>query len=404
MDPVLNSRGSVLEDVRNPSFRSLLDLSRWLAAVTVFASHLRNHVQVKHADIEPSADGVAVQIWYLLSGLHWEAVSVFFVLSGFLVGGIGTARARIGRFDLPSYTVNRATRIYVAFAPAVVLGWALDSLIVHSGTGLGIYDMSHPLVAGPSQYAYARELSGEVLSSNLLMLQSFYAKPVGSNLPLWTLSFEFWFYVVFGCGLVVATGTSWMRRGAAILTAGVVIFFMGYRLPALMLLWLFGLAAALPGAHFLRRPALALLALLGLLVAARLQDYQSGTSTFAYYAMEAAPAAAFAWLLFSARGRHSAWLVRLQPFNERLASFSFSLYLVHYPVMLAAIVVLGQLGVEGVRSGYQPDDFIGIAAYLAVFAVVICVAYGFSWMTERQTGRVRTFVRALLPGHFRGAS
>ena len=391
----------VLADVQSASFRSLLDFARWTAAFVVFASHLRNHIHVKHSGISPSADGWLVQVWYLISGLHWEAVSVFFVLSGFLVGGITTARARIGQFHLPSYSINRATRIYIAFAPAVILGWALDSIIVNSGAGLGIYEHLHPLVKGPSQHVYANQLSGDVLYSNLLMLQSFYVKPVGSNLPLWTLSFEFWFYVLFGCGVVMVVGNSWIRRLVALLVAGSTIFFMGGRLPALMLLWLLGLVAALPGAQFLRRPGLALLTLFGLLVAARLHDYQTQPSAIAYYVMEVAPAVAFAWLVFSARGHHYPWLIRLQPLNQWLASFSFSLYLVHYPVMLALIVALGQLGVEGLRVGYQPNDLTGIAVYLGVFAAVVIFSYGFALLTERQTGRIRALITSQLPGALR---
>lgn len=387
----------VLEDIQSASFRSLLDFARWTAAFVVFASHLRNHIHVKHGNISSEADGWIVQVWYLISGLHWEAVSVFFVLSGFLVGGVSTARAKIGQFHLPSYSINRVTRIYVAFAPAVILGWALDSMIVNSGAGLGIYQHLHPLIEGPSQYAYAEQLSGEVLYSNLLMLQSFYVKPVGSNLPLWTLSFEFWFYVLFGCGVVIVIGHSWIRRLAAVFAAGSIIAFMGGYLPAMMLLWLLGVIAALPGLKFLRKPRLALLTLLGLLVAARLHDYQSQPSAIAYYVMELAPTVAFAWLIFSARGHHYPWLIRLQPLNQWLASFSFSLYLVHYPVMLALIVALGQLGVEGLRVGYQPNDLTGIAVYLGVFAAVVIFSYGFALLTERQTGRIRTLITSQLP-------
>jgi len=395
------SAGEVLEDVRDPSFRSFLDLVRWLAAFAVFASHLRNHVHVKHGQIAEGSAGWLVEVWYLASSLHWEAVSVFFVLSGFLVGGIGTARARTDSFDCRAYALDRVTRIYAAFAPAVILGWALDSVIVQSGGGLGIYDMSHPLVVGPSQYPYAQQLTGEVLYSNLLMLQSFYVRPVGSNLPLWTLSFEFWFYVVFGCGVVLATGSSWVRRGAGLLVAAAVIFLMGYRLPAFMMLWLLGLVAALPGAQWLRCPRVALLSFIGTLIAARVHDYSPATSAVAHYVWEFAPAAAFAWLVFSSRGRCGPWLTRMQRPNAMLASFSFSLYLVHYPVMLALLVAIGNAGADGVRVGYQPDDPAGAAIYLGVFVAVLVLAYGFAFVTERQTGRVRELLRALLPGHSR---
>jgi hypothetical protein len=61
-----------------------LDLARWLAALLVEGGHLRSFVFVD----ANSAGNVSV-LWkpfYYLTGLGHEAVMVFFVLSGFLIG------------------------------------------------------------------------------------------------------------------------------------------------------------------------------------------------------------------------------------------------------------------------------------------------------------------------------
>ena len=58
----------ILADVQNPSFRSLLDLLRWTAAFMVFAGHLRGNLMPGHADIAEDADGILVQVFYVLSG------------------------------------------------------------------------------------------------------------------------------------------------------------------------------------------------------------------------------------------------------------------------------------------------------------------------------------------------
>lgn len=63
---------------------------------------------------------------FALSRLGHEAVVVFFVLSGYLVGGRSLQRAIEGRFDVPAYWLDRVTRVYVPLIP--VLG--LTALVV----------------------------------------------------------------------------------------------------------------------------------------------------------------------------------------------------------------------------------------------------------------------------------
>ena len=59
----------------------------------------------------------AIKAWYFMTGWGYEGVIVFFVLSGFLVGGLASAKASIGSFILTDYGIDRVTRIFVAFLP-----------------------------------------------------------------------------------------------------------------------------------------------------------------------------------------------------------------------------------------------------------------------------------------------
>jgi len=101
----------------------------------------------------------------------------FFLLSGFVIYYSAHKHLAEGFF---SYFKKRFVRIYSVFIPLLIVVWFLDN---HYKTQPGFY----------------KELIG-----NLLMLQDFnYMKPgvivptVFGIFPLWSLSYEWWFYMLF---------------------------------------------------------------------------------------------------------------------------------------------------------------------------------------------------------------
>jgi peptidoglycan/LPS O-acetylase OafA/YrhL len=108
-----------------------------------------------------------------------EAVTVFFVLSGFVI----YYSTVVNPVDLliRNYAIKRVRRIYPIFIFALVLSYVS-------------YLISARHIAMPDW---------KMLAGNLLMLQDFSSKPgvwVGTfynNGPLWSLSYEWWFYVMF---------------------------------------------------------------------------------------------------------------------------------------------------------------------------------------------------------------
>lgn len=80
------------------SFAAFLDLSRALAATMVLLVHLRDPLFRGWSALDPSERNPLVRLWFFFGGMGFEAVVVFFVLSGFLVGGIGWGKVRSGSF------------------------------------------------------------------------------------------------------------------------------------------------------------------------------------------------------------------------------------------------------------------------------------------------------------------
>ena len=64
-----------------------LDLIRFIAAFAVMAGHYRGAFLPEYSDIPPEQRNISIFLFYTITHFPAEAVLLFFVLSGFLVGG-----------------------------------------------------------------------------------------------------------------------------------------------------------------------------------------------------------------------------------------------------------------------------------------------------------------------------
>lgn len=383
-----------LPELENPTFVSFLDLARWTSAWIVFLGHLRDPLFLGYESLSPGDRPLLVKAWYFVTGWFGAAVIVFFVLSGYLVGGVACARARHGRFVPVDYAIDRFSRIFLPFAPALLLTVLLDLAGAALFGDLGLYSHAHPMIREKiASEPFENYLTLENLVLNSLMLQTIVARPLGSNQPLWTISLEFWFYVVFGLGLASALAGAAFRRAAGLIVSALLVAALGQDFVTYSGLWLIGASIAFVPASMMERPIKALIVFLCVLVVVRLAQgvvVRDGLVVARNYLI----AFSFAWLLLSMRGARLSLLDRLSEFNAFFASFSYSLYLIHFPLML---FLLGALyasgGFDGVAHGYSATDGRGLFAYaLVAFAVGVC-AWAFSQLTERRTQCLRTVLR-----------
>jgi peptidoglycan/LPS O-acetylase OafA/YrhL len=151
-----------------------LDLIRGLAALLVVLVHVRQTAFVDYTALPPTTHGVSTALFYGLTRSGNEAVLVFFVLSGLLVGGQIVSRVMNGRFDWANYAIDRVSRIFLPLIPAVLISAALGYLVLGHWPG--------PL----QMLANAFGLNGVVTETMI------------ENRPLWSLAYEIWFYVIGG--------------------------------------------------------------------------------------------------------------------------------------------------------------------------------------------------------------
>lgn len=395
-NPLRESLEAVRQDLGAPTLESFLNMARWVAATMVFVAHLRNPLFLGYGDVPLSNRTLAMQAWYFLTGWHAEAVTVFFVLSGLLVAGAGMARVHSGKFDPSGYAIDRATRLFLPFIPALLIGYLLDLAGSRIFADVGFWNAAQPMIAQKVNSApFASLLGLDVLVGNAVMLQNYVVPPLGSNQPLWSISAEFWFYAIFLL-LVFAwfPSRSWALRLVAFACVAAVCTLLGVPFLVLLGLWCIGASIACIPRRRLRSPALAGLLFLAVLVVARTANSFFDVHAIYRELKNYAVALTFAYLVVCLRGRRYVWLERLAPANDFLAGFSFSLYLLHFPLMLFVLAVLHATGsFDAIATGFDPTDPRGLAAYMLTIAIVMALAWLFSLATERKTEPLRRLLK-----------
>jgi peptidoglycan/LPS O-acetylase OafA/YrhL len=366
---------------------------RFLAAFIVVIFHLRTLFIEDFGDA--TDQGVVTMGLYALLSLGHQAVIVFFVLSGYWVGGSVINGLRRGTFDVAAYSSARLVRLWLVLLPALVLTFGLDSVgrALHGGSD--VYSGSteyHSLLPADGIATHA---SWSAALGNATFLQDLYVPTFGSNSPLWSLAAEFWYYLAFPAFLVLVwRGVSGRARllAAAVLVGAVVVIALGPagggRVLQLAPTWALGAAVAAFRPMIVtivyRVGSSGLLAgriVLGVLVLAAMVVDSRVWSTPTTYALAAVTALWLASLVTDVRTSRGRKM--LAP-TSWAAEWSYSLYATHLPVLalLAAVTVPN----VGERWALTPLAALGC---LALTTVPMGTAVLFYWLFERNTKTVR---------------
>lgn len=376
----------------NPRLLRWLHFFRWWAAWTVLATHARDALFVPLRDMPAGTRSPLMLVFSFIAGFGHQAVVIFFVLSGYLVGGallrelMTTGDVRLGR-----YLMHRFTRLYLVLVPALVLGGLLDTLGMHLFEGIDLYTPDR-----------AGRLVPDILACNLAFLQTIACPAFGTNGPLWSLANEFWYYILWplllGPFLVRRSGPVRLVMAiAALLTMAGLIYAQAsqtYDIVPYMLVWLMGVLPVIVPRPPVRSFPVALVLFLAVSIAARvaiphyLGDLVAGGLVLL---ADLSVALAFAGVLIAlAHGRAAPGLFERQPVHARLSDFSYSLYLVHLPFLTFLCPLLQQI--TGYGSGMIPNSPMAWVASAVVIATTLLYAYGVSLGTERHTAATRAWL------------
>jgi peptidoglycan/LPS O-acetylase OafA/YrhL len=218
---------------------------------------------------------------------------------------------------------------------------------------------------------------------NLLFLQTIKVPVFGSNGPLWSLSNEFWYYLMFPLlYFSAARGRRWVVGTTNIGFFVVICIFVGKYIVIAGIVWLAGAATYIVYDRGwlvtqLRTPVALFLTLLALLLSLVLSKTHYGTEISKDTLIGIAAAA---FVLVLARLDIAARPYRM--LARALADGSYTIYLVHFPFMaFVATAILHNQKFDASILGYSL--FLG----LGIITLIYC--YGIYWVFERQTGKVR---------------
>ncbi len=340
-------------------FSVYLDLLRVSAAMAVFLIHA-GYDRFTHGAIT------------VPEHLGHEAVVIFFVLSGYVIAYVAAEREK----NITDYLISRAARIYSVAIPALVITFLIDCFLIGQGDFLGgTYQVSAPMKYLPVFLSFTTDIW-------------FLRENAFSNGPYWSLCYEVWYYLAFAAAF-------FFRERVRIVAVFVVLGIMGPKLWLLFPIWLAGVGVY--RAHQQIKPlgrdmsralfaftGFCLIALWGTQFDLRLDrqvDAWSGGWVVAHlrYSQYAVgdwiSGALIAAHLFAARTSEIRFPRILAVPIRYLAAYSFTLYLVHFPLL--------ELG-----SWFELSP-------PALLSLVLVSIWLVGQVTERQRDTIRLLLRRL---------
>jgi peptidoglycan/LPS O-acetylase OafA/YrhL len=364
------------------------------SALIVCLGHSKEFLFV-HLDTDAHAFERVIRLFLSLGP---SAVLVFFFLSGFLVGGKVISDLLKKELNLASYIFQRLSRLWIVLIPALILTFALNEATC------GNYENNLYCTADPSLASHPQlpPLATQKISDfflNLFFLQPFIGPPWGGNGPLWSLGYEFWYYMVFFC-LMMLLQSILLREFTYKLIPILICLFFAYKILnydwiVLGIVWTSGSFTAY------------------LLKIARIRDYSFKFKNYvpmkfsflsAFLIMPSLVCLKFypriysfpilisilMFCILSVRSdTTSSMNKKLQNLIVRGSEFSFSLYLIHFPLLA---FISSKITPQN-RWAFTPQSLILL---LGINLGVAVIAYVFALLTEFNLIKVRIELKKLM--------
>jgi peptidoglycan/LPS O-acetylase OafA/YrhL len=367
---------------------------RALAALVVVFSHVRTLFFRDYSQVPHSHPAAA---FYAAGSLGHGAVMVFFALSGFWVGGSVLRGFQRKGFSWREYGLRRGVRLWIVLLPALVLTGVLDHIGLAHLQNATAYQHASGYVDLPTDLP--SHLGATTAAGNAVFVQAIRSPTYGTNGPLWSLAYEFWFYLLFPLLLFVFTAKqSWRNRLVSAVVAAAIALLVGHTVLEYFLAWLLGTVVAWRQdalrvwiSRTNTRAVTALRALAVVALGATLLADKAHQTYSVDFVVAAASALLLTTLVTDVQWRGSSGQL-LRGFS-RYAHSSYSVYAIHLPVavILTAIIVPN---IDD-RWSLGPGSLLAGAGLMVLLAFI---GWLFALVTEKRTDAARRWLARLLPG------
>lgn len=356
----------------------LISALRSIAALQVVAAHLRG-------ELFPSLKTVAdPSLWYqglaFFTGFSHIAVVIFFLLSGWLVGG--SLLNKLGEPNcMMSYAIDRLTRMWIVLVPAFVLTLAIGTI-------------TQTVDPGRVSYAPDNEYSWSTFWGNLFGLQGMAVPRFGGNFSLWSLANEMWYYALFPLLLLPVVGQRGITKVAGLAACAIIGYLLLFDLMLYFLIWLLGVLFSRIRIELGRAARLLLIVVILALAVHFRMSGSIGTLVAATFAEDLLFSVLFLCLLSSLQFPADRARIgnRLANLAGLLAPFSFTLYVIHYPLIYLAEFLHDPIGTQTLLTSNPAS----LLVYAGLFVAIVVFAYLFHLPFEAHTYRLRRFVKRMV--------
>lgn len=350
---------------------------RGLSALLVMVGHLRSVLFLPYNKLK--APDHIDRVIYFITGYGHQCVMIFFVLSGYFVGGPFITNYHTSTLNslLTKYTVNRLTRLWVVLVPALVLTLTLDFIGVRLSLIPTIY-------SDPNFFPYIHLTNDSkiiTLIGNLLFLQTTLVPTFGSDAPLWSLANEFWYYLLFPImyliinlpGQKIVTKL-WLAFLATIILLFLIIFNSG--LLIYFLIWLVGVVVYYFQSKLnMSRPVLVLSIVQFLITMLLLRTIESTYGDF----LLGISSGIFLFAILK---------IDLHPLlntsSQFLSKISYTLYATHLPIIIFIKAVI-------IQNTILDNSILSYCVFIVLTSFIIFLCYILYFLFERNTNSIRIY-------------
>ena len=362
---------------------SIISLLRGFAAVEVAALHLRASFFPGYKSV--SDPHIFFQGLAFFTGFGHQAVVLFFLLSGWLVGG-----SLLNKIAKPNaikiYAIDRVTRLWIVLIPTF-LAIILFAILTKS---VNPYEIDYSLANEYSAFSFLGNLVGLQTGLKTTTILIF-----GGNYPLWSLANETWYYITFPLILSLFTAKHIATKIVSVISLSLIAYFLTYSVILYFSLWLLGVAFSRIKIDATNSFRIILFIIFCILEIFYRMQGSINDLVPEYFVQHFIYSIIFLILLSSMQYKISPYFYLINPvkiIGKFFSEFSFTLYVLHVPIIGIFVYFSKQFFATSRLSQDNPLDFV---IYFAMLFAIIVLSYLFYIPFESNTHRVRRYIKNL---------